>query len=634
MRKIKTSHLYLTMFMFSFGSGHLSNVKASDYVVDSKNNTLIASKAKKKLTGHIDQEEMAADDLMLQGKYSEATNVYKNVVAKHKDSQTAAVGLGMSYAKQFKLDAAEAEFNKILAKYPNNPQAHAGKAMVLFNRLQSSSTTVIKNRDSMLSQAESECKLALQGDPGMPEAHYYLGMIYKDQGKYSDSINEFNDAIKNDPRYSEAYSGRGLAQLKMNDVTSAMESFKKACDINSGNSTGHYGLGECYLRQGQLDQALKELNTSLYQNRNSAPVHLAMGQVYNAQGNNVAAIKEFQEAIRIKPENPGAYVGIAKIREDRGDLELSIAELRSGLELMPNNTELRLKVGEESLKAGKLDDAIKEFENVLSNNPQDATAAQGLTRAYYLKANREASGAFFASNEFEQAQTLIDKAVGMNPNNMELRLAQAKMRALSGTKVDLNNLPKPTNDGERIAYAEACLANNNFSEANSEMNTAINNAKTANDTFAIADLALMIKDLPAAKQAYQKGATYPDAAARANRGLDAVAKATDVARQDLTLASDLANKRQYASAIDKYNSAIYNNPLNPDSRYGLAMVLEKDTPHTSAKYREACVQLRAYLSLTPNLPAKEVEKINRKIENLEEKAYKLELKEKKARGIN
>ena len=83
----------------------------------------------------------------------------------------------------------------------------------------------------MLSQAESECKLALQGDPGMPEAHYYLGMIYKDQGKYADSVNEFNDAIKNDPRYSEAYSGRGLAQLKMNDVTSAMESFKKACGL-------------------------------------------------------------------------------------------------------------------------------------------------------------------------------------------------------------------------------------------------------------------------------------------------------------------------------------------------------------------------------------------------------------------
>ncbi len=633
--KIFEKNLYLAILSICTLNNNMAMSNESNQSIqDWHNNRFIATKNTKKLKGRIDQEETAADDLMLQGKYSEATNVYKNVVAKHKDSQTAAVGLGMSYAKQFKLDAAEAQFDKVLAKYPNNCQAHAGKAMVLFNRLQSSSTTVIKNRDAMLNQAQSECKLALQGDPGMPEAHYYLGMIYKDEGKYQDSITEFNEAIKNDPKYSEAYSGRGLDELKTNDMAKAMESFKKAIDINSGNSTAHYGLGESYLQQGMLDQALKELNTSLYQNRNSAPVHLAMGQAYNAQGNNVAAIKEFQEAIRIKPENPGAYIGIAKIREDRGDLELSIAELRSGLELMPNNSDLRLKIGEESLKAGKLNDAIKEFENVLSIDPQNSLAAQGLTRAYYLKANREASGAFFASNEFEQAQTLIDKAVAMNPNNMELRLAQAKMRALSGAKVDLANLPKPTSDGERIAYAEACLASNNFAQANDEMNMVINNAKTANDTFAIADLALMIKDLPAAKQAYQKASTYPDAQARANRGLDSVAKAYDGARQDLTLASDLASKRQYASAVDKYNSAIFNNPLSADSRYGLAMVLEKETPRTSAKYKEAVVQLRAYLALSPNMPAKEVEKLNKKIENLSEKAYKLELKEKREKGIN
>ena len=78
----------------------------------------------------------------------------------------------------------------------------------------------------------------------------------------------------------------------------------------------------------------------------------------------------------------------------RGDLELSIGELRSGLEMMPNNPDLHLRVADSSLKLEKLDDAIKEYNTVLGNTPGNSAAAKGLTSAYYLKANKEAGGAF------------------------------------------------------------------------------------------------------------------------------------------------------------------------------------------------------------------------------------------------
>ena len=210
---------------------------------------------------------------------------------------------------------------------------------------------------------------------------------------------------------------------------------------------------------------IKELNTSLAQYPNSAPAHLAMGEAYNAQGNTVAAVREYQESIRIKPENFDAYSHIADIREARGDIEHSLAELRSALEFMPNNANLHQRIADECLRIDKLDDAIKEYRNVLAVNPGNDQAAQGLTRALYLKANRESSGAFFTSNEYQSASALIDQAVAMNPNDMELRLAQAKIRSMSGATIDLSQVGMPHNDGERVAYAEALLAQNKFKEA-------------------------------------------------------------------------------------------------------------------------------------------------------------------------
>jgi tetratricopeptide (TPR) repeat protein len=353
-----------------------------------------------------------------------------------------------------------------------------------------------------------------------------------------------------------------------------------------------------------------------------------MGEAYAEQGNTVAAIQQFQESIRIKPENADAYLHIADIREARGDLEQSIAELRSGLELNPQASVLHERIADESLRLEKLDDAIKEYSNVLNQNPNNAAAAKGLTRAYYLKANKEATGAFFVSNEYENAKAMLDKAVRMNPNDMELRLAQAKLRALSGEKVDLNQVGTPTNDGERLAYAEALLAQNKFQDADSQMNLVLGNANNAKQAFAVGDLALMIKDLPNAEAAYRKAASLPGGSERARRGMDMVAKAKDVAKQDLTLANDLSRRKQLASAIDKYHAAIYENPKVPDSRLGIAETLQKLSPQEAKDLREAIAQYKAYISLSPNLPPKELEKLNKHIASLEQKAYKLEQKEK------
>lgn len=600
----------------------------------------IAARAKKKNAAEapstkqfhikIEREVVMADELMLKGRYSDAADLYRSVAAKNPKSVPALVGYGMALAKQFKLDAARDQFDKALALDAQNAMAHSGKAMVAFNRLQSSSGTVLKNRAQLLADAEAECKQGLAIDSGMPDAHYTLGMIYKDEGRLPESIGEFNEAVKLDPQYSEAYSGLGVAQLAQGDVGGAADAFKQAIALNSGNSTAHYGLGTALVHQGQYDDAIKELNTSLYQFPNSSPAHLSMGQAYAGQGNSVGAVKEFQESIRIKPENPQAYLGIADIRENRGDLELAIAEARSGLELMPTNQDLHQRVADDSLKLEKLDDAIKEYKGVLDSNPGNAPAASGLTRAYYMKANKEANSAFFTSNEYENARNYIDQTVKMNPNNMELRLAQAKLRAMSGEKVDLSQIGAPTNDGERIAYAEALLAQNKFKDADAQMNQVIGSAQDAKQTFAVADLALMIKDIPSAEAAYKKAASFPGGAERAKRGLDQVDRAKDAARQDLTLADDLSKKKQFSSAIDKYHTAIYQNPKVANSRLGLAQTLELVKTPTSAQLREAIVQYRAYLDLAQNIPPKELEKINKKIVQLETKAQKIDQKNAKS----
>ena len=372
----------------------------------------------------------ATDKLLNSGQYDQAEKSSLAKLKANPKNVEALIGAGWAQAKLFKLDAADANFDKALQQNPQNAVAHFGKAMVTVNRLQSSSNTVIKSKTALLQQAEAEAKQGLSSDPNFAEGHWVMGNVYKEQGRVDDAIKEFQAATNADSSYADGYSGLGMAMLDKNDTTGALQAANQAIALNSHNSTAHYVRGECYRRQGQLDQALKELNTALYQNRNSAPVYLSQGKTLAAQGNSPAAVSAFQKSIGIRAENPEAYLGIADIREARGDLELSIGELHSALDLMPTNNSLHQRVADESLRLEKLDDAIKEYTSVLNYDPGNSAAAEGLTRAYYLKANKEATGAFFVSNDFESAKAMIDKAVAMNPNNMELRLAQVKLRTM------------------------------------------------------------------------------------------------------------------------------------------------------------------------------------------------------------
>ncbi|MBX9567459.1 MAG: tetratricopeptide repeat protein [Candidatus Obscuribacterales bacterium] len=583
-----------------------------------------SASSKRFYRGTVSQSIVLADRMMEKGKYADAAKYYQAALKRNPRDTNANIGYGMALAKQFKIDGADDQFNKALSRDPKNPGALAGKALNMLNKLQSSSNTIRKNQENILKDAEAQAQKAIDADKQIPEAYYAMGMVYKEQGRLNEATAQLKRAVQLDPKYSDGYTGLGVIQLAQNNPAGAINNFKQSIKLNTGDWTAHYGMGQALLMQGKTDAALKELNIAQYQFPNSWPVRLALGKAFESQGNTVAAVREYQESIRIKPENPAAYLGISNVRETRGDLELSIAELRSGLELMPNNTDLLTRIGDQSLRVDKVDDAIKAFETALGVDPGNARAADGLTTAYYMKAQKETTGGYFGDNDFDNALSMIDRAVQMNPNDIRLRLAQAKLRALSGEDIDLSKVGQPTNDGERISYAQALMAQNKFTEANNELQLVLSHTNNAKQAFALADLELMIRDLDNAQAAYSKAATFPGASQRAQRGLAQVAKARETARRNLTLATDEARKGMKGSAVDTFHDAVAANPKSAPARLGLAKALEDAPKATPVQLREAAFQFRAYVALSPTMPPKEQEKFLSKAEKLDAKAGKRE----------
>lgn len=586
-----------------------------------------AFREKQIFKGKVSQQIIEAEQLMLKGKYDDAAKLFWQALNKNSQDVAARTGYGIAMAMQFKLDAADEQLAKAVTIDPNYALAHIGKALTSLYRLQSSSKTVLNQRRNILANAESECRFALSKDPGMAEAKIVLGMVLKEQGRLNEAAAQFQQAIQADKGYATAYAQLGLVQLRQGNAVAAADSFRQAIKIRSSSSTAHYGLGKALTALGNPDGAIKELNTALSLDRNSAPIHTTLGDVYRLQGNKVAAVKEYQAAIAIKAESEEAYLRLADVREERGDLELAIADLKSGLEVNPASIDLHRRIAEISLKLEKLDQAIKEYNTILAMNPGDAAAVKGLIRAFFVKTQKEASGAFFVSNNFEAAESQIQQAIRLNPNDMELRLADAKLRSLSGRSLDMNlAMMTPTNDAQRLAYAEALLAQNRYDEATQQMNIVIANMKDPKQLLSVADMCVLIKDLDSAAAAYQKAATFPEVQARAKLGIQNTARLREQANVDLRFAKDLEMKKQLPSAVDKFRLAAFKNPRLAEAQLGLAESLHKLYPKRPEALREASLHYKSYVALAKNLPEKERAKLLAKADDLVEKAYKIERK--------
>lgn len=569
-----------------------------------------------------------ADDMMVEGRYVDAADLYQRALEQSPKSVRALAGLGMALGRQLKLDEADVQFDKALELDPQNPVAHCGKAMTTLSRIQALSDANKKERLALLRQAGKECNAAIDADPRVVEAHYLLGRVYKEEGRLDRAAQAFSGAIRLDPKYVNAYTALGNAQILRGQLNEAIDTFGKALQLNSKSSAARYGLGQVYLNQGKTDKAIAELLVSISQYPDSAPVHIALARAYEEQGNLPSAINEYQESIRIKPELTQPYLAIADLRNAQGEMELAIAQLRKGLQAIPNNTELRLSIADKYMKTDRFDEAIIEYEAILNRSINHIETAYALARALYLRAQRHDHTAFINSRDFERATNLIAQTIKSNPDNTFLRLAQSRLQLLINPAYELKGIGAPKNDVERVALAETLLAQGKFNEASDMMKTAIANASTAKDVFSVADIAFMIKDLDNAEIGYKKAGSFSNAGGRAKLGQESVTKAKEVANQNAAVAKKLLRSRNIMASIERYREANFQNPRSADARLGLAEALERLNPKSQAEalrsLREAIFHYQAYLSLSPIQSNDDQEEVRQRVFSLQQKAAKLE----------
>lgn len=140
---------------------------------------------------------------------------------------------------------------KVLATSPNDKGALLAMGVVQYN-----AGEVAASKKSLTAALGA-------GAPDDANAHYFLGLIAKQEGNLPGAIQEFERSVSIQTNNPRAFGQLGQLYLQQNDLTRARAALEKAIEQSPDEPQNHYELARVYNKLGMKEQSEQQL--ALYQ---------------------------------------------------------------------------------------------------------------------------------------------------------------------------------------------------------------------------------------------------------------------------------------------------------------------------------------------------------------------------------
>jgi len=333
-----------------------------------------------------------------------------------------------------RLDQAEALFQIILQREPDNPRALAGMGYI---RMQQGN---FMGAISFLEQASHDDA----SDSGLTQAldtarfwfHIGEGQSALTAGDLTVAEKEYNAALHLRPDSAEALSGLAQTLIHAQQPVTAIPLFDRVVRANPGSSEGWRGLVQAQAAAGEAAQALAtdgRESVAIHAQLSADPQYLrALAAAYSASGRDADAERTLESALRLAgPSNAKTANGNTRI-----DTEIQLADTL----LATNRLQQAMTLYAQALAEDHANTlawrGLVRVQHALGRDAQAMLSVESMPPASYSVAMRDATfevtvaSVYQAQKKFDVAEDLLEKAIaqqasaGQKPSpGVELQLA-------------------------------------------------------------------------------------------------------------------------------------------------------------------------------------------------------------------
>jgi protein O-GlcNAc transferase len=228
---------------------------------------------------------------------------------------------------------------------------------------------------------------AIALEPANVTAHQNLAAADIQLSQLDDAIVQLRTALKLSPDAPQLHYNLGYALKLQDDAAGAIPELEAAEKLNPDAPEAPYLLGVLYMQVGRYAEAERELNTALRLQPQNGDGWATLGSVYSKLDKLPEAVSALQEAIRQSPLQADPHLTLAGVLARQNQPDAATAERRKAADLMrahmnSQRAEVSTHSGNSLLASGKIDEAIADYNEALSFDPNYIEAHEGLAKAF------------------------------------------------------------------------------------------------------------------------------------------------------------------------------------------------------------------------------------------------------------
>jgi Tfp pilus assembly protein PilF len=223
---------------------------------------------------------------------------------------------GNEHLRRREAAQAAAAFRSALALDPHSAEGHLLLAQAY----------LAARSAALVAEAKAELQQALDLDPDLFWARFYVARIYSDQGRLDRARQELERGLTTRPNAPHLLSALGEVHRRLGDPEQAIRLQRQAEQLDSSLPTRYY-LGLAYLDLGRPGEAQRELEEAVKSTYVSPDMYVALASLYAKAERGPEAEELCRKAIALDPSRPEARLSLARLLNGRGASDAALEEL-------------------------------------------------------------------------------------------------------------------------------------------------------------------------------------------------------------------------------------------------------------------------------------------------------------------
>lgn len=137
----------------------------------------------------------------------------------------------------------------------------------------------------------------------VPEAHYALGRMFYEQGRYPEAVDRLERVVRSEPQNFKAHDNLGLCYDILQEDTKALHHFFRALDLvksaHQDYDWAHANLADFFLKRNEAGKAFQLAAEAAQRNPSAARNFYLTGRALVMLKRDENSIRWFREAVRL-----------------------------------------------------------------------------------------------------------------------------------------------------------------------------------------------------------------------------------------------------------------------------------------------------------------------------------------------